>query len=283
MKKVLLASTALMLSAGVAAAAGHTSVSVGGDGRLGVIDNFGPAGLEFTSRIRISFSASGETEGGLGFGGSVRADNAVAGAAGTAGEVFITSGGLTLAMGDVDGAAKSAVGFVSGVGLTGLGDLNESTYIANGDDDPTALVTYAADMFTVYVSAGQRETADDEMAVGVSADLGVATVALGYEDDEAVADPHLIAGVSADLGVASVAAIFGTVDALGDQYAVSVDVPFDPVTATIFYTDDEELGGNEAYGIGFVYDLGGADLKAGYVQDETADDDAFDFGVAFDF
>ena len=45
-------------------------------------------------------------------------------------------------MGDVDGAAVAAVGHVDGVGLTGLSDLNESAFIANGglaDDDLTDL------------------------------------------------------------------------------------------------------------------------------------------------
>ena len=72
MKKVLLASAVLAMTATVAAA----EVTVGGDGRMGVTYTEGAVNeLAFTSRIRISFTASGETDGGLSFGGSVRADN----------------------------------------------------------------------------------------------------------------------------------------------------------------------------------------------------------------
>lgn len=129
MKKLLLASTALVMSAGVAAA----DVSVGGDGRMGVIyDSSAATEWSFTNRIRISFSASGETDTGLSFGGSIRADNAAAGAAGTAGNVFISGAFGRLRMGDVDSADKMVNGFIGGVGLTGLSDANEVSYSADG-------------------------------------------------------------------------------------------------------------------------------------------------------
>ena len=128
MKKVLLATTVLAASAGFAAA----EVTVGGDGRMGVTYTEGAANeLAFTSRIRISFTASGETDGGLSFGGSIRADNAAGGAAGTAGSVFVSGAFGKLTMGDVGGAAEFAVPHVDGVGLTGLGDMNENLYLSN--------------------------------------------------------------------------------------------------------------------------------------------------------
>ncbi|NJS38490.1 MAG: porin [Rhodobacteraceae bacterium] len=77
----------------------------------------------------MEFTLSGETDGGLSFGASFRADNAAGANAGTAGSVFISGGFGTLSMGDVDGAANAALGHVDGVGLTGLGDLNEVTYL----------------------------------------------------------------------------------------------------------------------------------------------------------
>ncbi len=144
MKNTLLASTALVLSVGAAAAADFTmadtghdhSITLSGDARMGIIYNrveictegcvFSDYDARFTSRARVEFTGSGETDGGLGFGFSFRADNAGDAADGTGGSVFISQGGHTLAMGDVDSAAKAAVGDVSGVGLTGLGDYNEA-------------------------------------------------------------------------------------------------------------------------------------------------------------
>ncbi len=44
------------------------------------------------------------------------------------------------------------------------------------------------------------------------------------------------------------------------------------------------LGGSEAYGLGAAYDLGGgAKLVGGYVSNETAGNDAYDFGISFSF
>ena len=278
MKKVLLASTALVMSAGFAAA----DVSVGGDGRMGIIVDEG-ADAAFTSRIRISFSASGETDLGLAFGGSIRADNSGGGAAGTAGSVFVEGSFGKISMGDVDGAARAAVGHVSGVGLTGLGDLNESTYIANGNDDPTALYEYSSGDLTFYASAGQPTDASQEYAIGVSYSFGDITVALGYEDAD-IAEEHIILGVTAAFGDATVKAVYGDAGSLGDQMALSLDYVAGATTITAFYADDEDLGGVEAYGLGVAYDLGGgASLKAGYASNETADVDGYDFGISMSF
>ena len=175
MKKVLLATTMFVAGASVAAA----DVTLSGDARMGVIssqsDNLltptiDESGLAFTSRARVSFGLSGETDGGLQFGGSFRADNAGGAAGGTAGSVFLKGAFGTISMGDVDGAAQKATGHVAGVGFTGLGDLNESTFVgagganlvtqafAAGPDnpaettDPTVLYEYSFGDFTVYAS-----------------------------------------------------------------------------------------------------------------------------------
>jgi outer membrane protein OmpU len=319
MKKVLLASTALIMSAGIAAA----DVSVGGDGRMGVQDGFGDEGLRFTSRIRISFSASGETDAGLAFGGSIRADNAGGfnvtdqngnrigddsfnatsvddleltgggGVLGQAGSVFIEGAFGKLTMGDVDGAAAAAVGYVSGVGLTGLSDLNGNTYIANvGPNLPGVLYEYAAGDFAVYVSAsnpGDVFTGDDDVpvawALGGSYSFGNFSVALGYEDNDAGTD-HIIGGVTGTFGDFTGKLIYGTASGAvdGDQWGLSGDYTFGATTLTAFYIDSEEVLGQEAWGLGASYDLGGgASLKAGYVTDETASDEAYDFGISFTF
>lgn len=176
MKKFLLATTVLVATAGVAAA----EVTLSGSARMGVIDNFSDNNsLGFTSRARVTFTLSGESDSGLAFGGSFRADNAGGlivndangdgvidptdpdevnnGGAnlGRAGSVFISGSYGKLSMGDVDDAALSAVGQVSGVGLTGLGDLNEISYMGTEGDffnDPTALYEFSTNGFTFYAS-----------------------------------------------------------------------------------------------------------------------------------
>lgn len=184
MKKVLLATTMLVAGASIAAA----EVTLSGDARMGIIKSGSDNALTlstnegaavFTSRARVAFTLSAESDSGLSYGATFRADNATGAAAGTAGSVFISGAFGKLSMGDVDGAAQTATGHVSQTSLTGLGDLSESTFLGAGGMghpgagdltaaqaqalalaglstnvtfDPTLLYEYSAGDFTGYVS-----------------------------------------------------------------------------------------------------------------------------------
>ena len=291
MKKILLATTLLAASTGFAAA---EAVELSGDARMGVISDFGSTAMAFTSRARVKFTLSGETDGGLAFGASFRADNAGGAASGTAGSVFISGAFGKLSMGDVDGAANAAVGHVSGVGLTGLGDLNESTYFANGTglSDPSALYEYSTGDLTIYASATNPAGGAalvDAYSIAAKYAFGDFTVALGYETADAgvTSTDHIILGGSATFGAVTVKAKYGEADfgaTSGSQWAVSVDYAMDALTVTAFYTDDSELLGAEAYGLGAAYDLGGgAKVVGGYAMNQTTGLDAYDLGVSMSF
>ncbi|MBL9050855.1 MAG: porin, partial [Tabrizicola sp.] len=192
MKKILLATSALVMVAGAAAA----EVTVSGSARMGILDDFGAVGAVFSSRARVNFDMSGESDTGFSFGASFRADNAdEANDDGTAGSVWVSGAFGKLSMGDVDGAATAAVGQVDGVGYTGLSDLNEITYIGGGTKE-SILYEYSAGSFTGYLSAGQREVAAETFAVGAKYAAGNFTVSAGYEDDDAGSD-HIVLGVDA--------------------------------------------------------------------------------------
>jgi len=179
MKNLLLATTALVAFAGAASA----EVAISGSGRMGMVydksisnddivlvDNelvrTSDAGFRFDSRVRVAFTLTQETDSGVTFGGSVRADNASAGNKGQAGSVFMTGAFGKISMGDVSGAAEAAVGNLSGVGYTGLGDFNEAFYLQqsnsslDGNDElsafalPAALYEYSTGAATFYVSLG---------------------------------------------------------------------------------------------------------------------------------
>ncbi|MEM9427026.1 MAG: porin [Pseudomonadota bacterium] len=305
MKKVLLASTALVMSAGFAAA----DVSVGGDGRMGIIgggtDDTATAtvdetDLAFTSRIRISFAASGETDAGLAFGGSVRVDNYEDDQAtnGTEGSVFVEGTFGKISMGDVSGAPEAAVGDLSGVGLTGLGDYNELTYLSNGER-PAARWDYVTGDLGLHVSADNPGAADDTYGVAVTYSTGGISLGLGYEDSDALDTGHIVAGVTAALGDATVKLVYGDADDIGfTQYGASVDFVTGATTVTAFWrtADVDGVADGDAYGIGVSYDLGGgAAIKAGYVDgDDISDpldaafateleDGRYDFGISMSF
>ncbi len=296
MKKILLASTMLVGFAGVAAA----EVTLSGDARMGIVSPFGDGDAYFESRARVMFTMTGETDGGLQFGAEFRANDALEAEEGIAGNVYISGAFGKLSMGDVDGAALAAVGDVDGVGLTGLEDLNEAAYLSRLDTDESALYEYSTGSLAFYVSASQ--IGDDEngflTANGGAEVLGIAVkystdafgVALGYEQLDApggVDVDHIVVGAETTFSGVTLKAMYGTADfgaTDGDQMGVSATYTADALSATFFYQDDEEILGSEAFGIGASYDLGGgASVIGGYVQDETIDEDSFDFGIAMEF
>ncbi|MCZ8133740.1 MAG: porin [Rhodobacteraceae bacterium] len=306
MKKVLLATTMLVAGASVAAAQ-ESNISLSGDARLGIVSDFADV-VTFNSRARVTFNLARETDSGLSFGATFRADNAGANTTtiapdgpdadalpdvantggavnGMAGNVFISGAFGRLAMGDLDGAANASVGQVAGVGYTGLGDLNEVTYIANGTKE-SALYTYTFGEFTARLSAGQLSTAaGNPWAIGVSYATDAYSVSLGYENNDN-GSTHTIIGATGTFQGLTLNAIYGkasgTID--GKQYAVSASYTMDAITGTLFYADDSEVGGAKATGLGVSYDLGsGAAFTAGYAKNRTADTDSFDVGVTLSF
>lgn len=106
MKTLLLASTALVATAGFAAA----DVALTGSAEMGVV---GGENMEtqFHTDIDVTFTLSGESDNGISFGASIDLDEE-GGFASTNGgpeAVFISAGAATLTMGDTDGAFDAAL------------------------------------------------------------------------------------------------------------------------------------------------------------------------------
>ena len=267
MKKLLLATTALTLSAGVAAA----DVALSGNARMGVVYDGNDFG--FNSRLRVQFTLSGETDTGLAFGGSIRADNASDAGGGnvdtggmTAGSVFISGDFGRLSMGDVAGAAEFIAGDLAGVGMTGLRFLNENTYLSNADR-AAARYDYSIEGFTFAISADEpRDSNTASIAVGYTMDGFGAGI--GYERVSSDVD-HVIAYASATFEGVTAKATYGRQSGLPlarDQYGLSVSGSFDAVTVTAFGRRD--FSSNTHYGLGASYDLGGgASIVGGVVRD----------------
>lgn len=286
MKKVLLATSILAASAGFAAA----EVAVSGSARMGLYYNGNDT--YFSSRIRVNFDMSGETDGGLAFGASIRADQAGTGNGGAldlstgtegdrlggtamdAGTVYISGAFGKLTFGDVDSAAQALVGQVSAVGFTGLGSYNEVGYFGSAPDT-SMLYEYSAGAVSFALGAGQLNTADF-ISVAAKYSTDAFSVAIGWEDDGV--DNTLSLGGSATFGAATVKAVVLDSDHLADtDFALSVDYVAGPTTVTAFYHDAIEV-----FGIGAAYDLGGgASVKGGIVTD--GDDTIADVGVVMSF
>lgn len=266
----------------------------------------------FTSRVRISFTATGETDHGLSFGGSIRADNAAGGAAGTAGSVFLSGGFGRITMGDTNGAAEAAVGDVAGVGLTGLGDLNETTYLSNlASQRPTLRYDYTVSGFGVHVSVGQPTSVltnplglatavafdDPTQSIAFTYALDGIKLGLGFETTGNL--DHIVVGGSYTIAGFTLAANYGELSGAieATQSAGSVSYAMDALTVSAFYSGNgirnalttgapaaTAFPSEVAYGIGARYDLGGgASIRGGWATNDSRNQDAFDLGVNFTF
>ena len=291
MKKILLATTVFAGFAGVASA----EVTLSGDARMGVIYSEQFDSMDFTSRARVAFALSGESDSGLSFGASFRADNAVGASGGSAGSVYISGAFGKLSMGDVDSAIKAAVGQVSGVGLTGLGDQNEVAHgglTVSATDPSGALYEYTTGGFTLYVSAMDGYTnlpsppalfpsqaAPSVYGIAAKYAAGNYTVALGYEDRGGIEETSV--GGSAVFGATTVKAVYADVNGFAD-YALSVDYTTGATTITGF-VHDGDLVLNTAYGLGASYDLGGGAKVVGGVVSDAAGFMRADVGVSMAF
>jgi outer membrane protein OmpU len=199
MKNILLASTALVAFAGAAAA----EVAISGSGRMGMVydksilnDNIvivngdakrtSDAGFRFDSRVRVAFTLTQETDAGVTFGGSVRADNASNGNNGKGGSVFMSGAFGKLSMGDVDGAAESAVGNLSGVGYTGLGDFNEAFYLQQGNSDLDSNEELSAFALPAALYEYTTGAASFSVSIGNPGGIGIKADAFNINDDDGV-------------------------------------------------------------------------------------------------
>jgi outer membrane protein OmpU len=287
MKKLLIATTALVAMTGAAVA----EVNVSGTGRMGVLyDDAAASDFSFTSRIRIIFTASGTTDNGLTFGGSIRADNAGGGNAGNAGNVFISGAFGRITMGDVSGAPEAAVGDLHGVGLTGLNDWNEFTYLSNAaaGDRPAARYDYAMGEFSFHLSADNPGNGDDVYGIAVKYTTPDFYVGLGYESHDNFAyDDHWMLGAGASFQGVDLKAAYGRAGlALGGhdkQYGLSASAEIAPATTASVYWR-RALDGNKFYGLGASYDLGGgASVVGGIARDKDNSNTVADLGVSMSF
>ena len=324
MKKFLLATTVLGLSAGIAAA----EVKVTGNGRMGVVykgqtinttvdpitgvitESSDNGAFNFSSRIRIVFTASGETDGGLTFGGSIRADNSAGGALGASGSIYISGAFGKLSMGDVVGATEAALFDLPEIGYEDVSGFNElPTLTGDGSNgltapnNPVLLYSYSAGDLSFYLSASDGKAAlsstdlPQEYGVGVSYAFGDYSVGIGYEkvDGNGVFDgatgldlpspSQITVGGSATFGTTTVNAYYARRnedDTFGDSkyYGIGVTSVFGAVTVMGFvnrYDVDEDRGTAQI--------LAGSPRRGtpfGYGQSVIVDTTAYGIGASYD-
>ena len=305
MKKILLATSILAGSAGVASA----DVSFSGNAYMGIsnenaVVNFGldTSDFEFIARARLKVTMTGETDGGVSFGASFEMHNA--GGAGSSGpaappappfngdstqgsaKVWIEGEFGKITMGDIGTAPDTLIGNVDGVGLAIDPSLNELGYGLGGIYQKTG-VNYSRTFgdFTLVVGASQTEAVWGFAVYSIAAkySFGDYAVYAGYESLQ-------VGGGSAGQTTVGADATFGNFtvkvratdgDYQSNTYAISGTGTFDAISVTAFYADYD---GQAAYGLGGAYDLGGgAKFKVGAVGLDGQSENIIDMGLSFDF
>ena len=305
MKKILLASTALVLSAGLAHA---QAVSIGGEGRMGIIyDNAGAAtngGSTYLieNRLQFNFSVSVEADHGLKFGAFTRARMAMGGGTPalfatnqtgvfSGSRVWVEAMGLRLTFGNVDGALRGAGashGYAGGCGIGYIG--------GHLCGDSAGLLAVSQGFASTGPAAAQRVRVDYTMGatrVALSHDRGGSTefgarttfdaftVAIGYTNDGGAASAgQPVTTISGSYNGGSWSA--GLIVARGNgvtNYSLSAS---GQVGGGSLYGYVGRVGGASAYGLSYGYGLGGgATLTAGW--ETVGARDTASIGVAFTF
>jgi len=266
------------------------------------------------NRVRVSFSGSGTTDGGIEFGASMRADHSAAAAtgAGTAGSQYISGAFGKISMGDLGGADKDATGHLAGVGLTGLGDHNEIQYqgklhnlgyqysvagLTFGYSQNTAVKTgsnsamglsWSGDMggLAVTAAAGQSKVGTaTQTTFSTSISSGGLTVKAitSSNDNGTTAKVDEVSAVRSASAKAYVAPVAAANNADLDSAGLSVSYAMDAMTVTAFTMTESMTGKADAdfSGVGMSYDMGGVALKVGVVDNN--DQQLVDFGLSFSF
>ena len=103
MKNILLATTALVLSAGLAHA---QAVTITGEGRMGLMYTSGGAGWSQENRLTLNFNVAVQADHGLTFGAWTRGRISGRGASGVlaGSRVWVEASGLRVTFGNTDGA-----------------------------------------------------------------------------------------------------------------------------------------------------------------------------------
>ena len=264
MKKVLLATTALTLSAGFASA----DVSMSGTGGAGV---FGAAGADLSvySGVDLGFSLSGASDTGMTFSASVD-----------------MGGGQTLDVGDfeldtqdmgTDDNTSVAIG-VSGVTITlsqngvddlysddiagdigisgAMGDLTYSVVTGLEDADPTSIsIGYSAGAISGSVASSDSGSAEDASTVTVTYKMGDISVSAESDTDRTGADTSSVTVTYAMADGMTVSLENSEdVNTLGVTYAsgaISVAVEADDATAETWEAIMAyDLGGGATFNLG---------------------------------
>ena len=247
MKKILLATSALVLTA---AAANAQAVRIGGEGRMGILwESYSQGAASVNNwaqenRLQLNFSVTVEADHGLTFGAfsRVRINNGAVGVF-SGSRVFVEANSFRLTFGNVDGAIRGAgvshgyaggcgigyvgghfcgdtAGLVGGIGGIGVATARGVSFMPGQTQGFASTAGGPAARIRIDYSFGDTRLAlstdrNGATEIGVRSRFDAFTVALGYSNRANVANANT-AVATAPIGVA-----FGSTQVPGNVIALS--------------------------------------------------------------
>jgi outer membrane protein OmpU len=305
MKNLLIATTALVATAGVAVA----DVKLSGYARFGAVYDDASEDVNVASRLRLQFDATTETDGGLTLGVRTRAESEEATAASGTTAVFngarffASAGGLTVGMGNILGVIEAAPGLYlptksAGVGLEGNGftSLAANTISNGGAFGWTAYTSKGAGAINgvevIYSMNGiglHAHSTETSYGLGANYKFADYTAAVAYEEwNSGTRDGDSILFVSLggkfgafDAGLSYADTDYGGVSA--EKFSIRGGYTVNNALYVYGFVADENNSVDETYGLGASYALGGgASVEGGWTHTE-AGDNIVSAGIFFSF
>ena len=278
MKKILLASTALVATAGFAAA----EMTWTGSANMGLTysDN---GTTKVHQEIDLGMAATGETDGGIGWKVEMGLDSnttdGTATKAADAGSASISGDFGTIRMG-----AASNAGTTVGIGDIGFDGsaIDSAAHMGRNASStaPDVQWNYAMDDIAIHAST---LTSNDDTSVAISWTSGSMAIAVSHSAAGGNADTANAISVGTSVGgfaVEVTAASHST--AANDSVGMSASMPVDGLGTVTFITGSNDTDAQSSYGLGFAKALGGGATLKGYVGSVNGNDVA-DLGIGFSF
>jgi outer membrane protein OmpU len=318
MKKVLFATTALIATAGVAAAQG---VTVSGYAEMGLAGGDSME-TQFIQDIDVTFSLSGTTDNGLTFGAAIDIDEGGSGSDAVANDfedggvaVFISGNFGTVTMGDTDGALDWALTEAGNIGNPGTLRDDETSHggylgsYGDGSSDGQILrYDYSFGDFAFAISMEQDTVGgagngvvdagdtNGNMALGLrystsaggvdlSLGLGYQSTDFGTANDQTIIGASVVAsfagGFSAGIQYSDWSDVGGAAGVDNSHLGIGIGYSMDAISLHANYGEYDS--GASGFGLAAAYDLGGgAGLHLGYGSTDGGAD-TWSFGLAMSF
>jgi len=286
MKKVLLATTALVLSAGFAAA----EVKIDGSANFGLKYNEAglgawAAGKEAAGWYEIDMNVTGtmESDSGLTFGAQIQLDSDYANAPDDQNydaNVFVSGAFGTIKVGESNWVPADDYGLTD-IGFDGIGVDNTAEYSMYADeDDSTNDLRWDYTVGAVSMTAS-IDTISEDYGLALGYDAGTFGGAIAFDHDEETGFDSTSVLLTASFGAFSGEVYYADGDQNNESYGIYGAYKTGPWTFEAAVADADEAA-DTSYGIGAKYDLGGGATLAGGIG-SVEGDTAADFGVTFKF